>query len=99
MKLFYVKAEPIAGDGPSAAAVVVAQDVHEALILLRKDIDFSGYRMPPAEVTPYEAAPEQVRRLLGEAASHEIGVYGFSVLGPAGPEHAGTPPAAARGKS
>jgi hypothetical protein len=95
MKIFYVKAEPVEGHGPAAAAIVVAHDAHEAVMLLRKDLDFSGYHLPPAELTPYEAAPEQVRRLLGEAASHEIGVYGFAVLGPADPEDAGTPPAAA----
>jgi hypothetical protein len=92
MKIFYVRAEPVEGDGPSAAAVVVAQDAHQALVLLRKDIDFSGYHLPPAEMMPFEAAPEDVRRVLGEAASHEIGVYCFTLLGPAGPEHAGTPP-------
>jgi hypothetical protein len=94
MKVFYIRAEPVEGDGPPAAAIVVAHDAHQALVLLRKDTDFSGYHLPPAELTPYEAAPEEVRRLLGEVASHEIGVYLFTVLGPAEPEHAGTPPAA-----
>ena len=94
MKIFYVRAEPVEGDGPPAAAIVVAHDAHQALILLRKDVDFSGYYLPPAEMMPFEAAPEEIRRLLGEAAAHEIGVYGFRVLGPAGPQHAGTPPAA-----
>ena len=96
MKVFYVSAEPVEGDGPPAAAVVVARDAQEALLLLRKDIDFSGFGMPPAELTPYEAAPEEVRRLLGDVAAHEIGVYLFTVLEPADPETASTPPAAAR---
>jgi hypothetical protein len=96
MKIFYVRAEPAEGDGPSAAAIVAAQDAHQALILMRKDADFSGYHLPPAEMLPYEAAPEEVRRMFGETAAHEIGVYGFRVLGPSGPEHAGTPPAASR---
>ena len=96
MKVFYVRAEPVDGDGPPAAAVVVARDAQEALVLLRKDIDFSGYRMPPAELTLYETAPDEVRRLLGDVAAHEIGVYLFTLLEPADPESTRTPPAAAR---
>lgn len=94
MRMFYVRAEPVAGDGPSAAAIVVAQDAHQALVLLRKDVDFSGYHLPPAEMLPYEAAPEEAPPMLGEAAAREIGVYGFRVLGPADPQDPNTPPAA-----
>ena len=94
MKVFCVKAEPVAGGGPPSAAIVVAKDAHEALVLLRKDANFSGYHLPPAEMVPYEAAPEDIRLLLGEAASHEIGVYRFAVLEPAGAGDAGPPPAA-----
>jgi hypothetical protein len=94
MKLFYVRAEPVSGDGPAAAAAVVAEDADEAVLLLRKDLNFSGYRLPPAELMPFEAAPAEIRRVFGDAATHEIGVYGFTVLGPPGPENAGTPPAA-----
>ena len=96
MKVFYVRAEPLDSDGPPAAAIVVAHDPDQALLLLRKDLDFSGYRLPPAELTPYEAAPEEVRRLLGDVAAHEIGVYLFTLLEPTDPAAAGTPPAAAR---
>lgn len=95
MKVFCVRGEPIEVDGPSAVAIVVAQDAHQALMLLRKDVNFSGYHLPPAEMVPYEAAPEEVRRLLGEAAAHEIGVYGFTVLDHAEALTPGTPPAAA----
>jgi len=91
MKIFYVRAEPIEGGGPPAVAVVVAHDAQQALLLLRKDLDFSGYRLPPTEMMPFEAAPDEVRRLFGETASHEIGVYGFRALGPGAPA---SPPAA-----
>ena len=93
MKVFYVRAEPVEPPGPSAIAIVVAHDAHQALLLLRKDVNFSGYHLPPAEMLPYEAAPEDVQRLLGDTAAHEIGVYGFTVLAAAHPQHAGTPPA------
>lgn len=95
MKVFYVRAEPVAAPGPSAIAIVVANDAHQALLLLRKDADFSGFHLPPVEMLPYEAAPDEVRRALGDADAHEIGVYGFTVLGDADPQHEGTPPAAA----
>lgn len=95
MKVFYVRAEPVTADAPSAQAIVVAQDAHQAIVLLRKDINFSGYRLPPAEMVPYEAASEEIRQLFGDAAVHEIGVYGFTVSGPAGLAESGTPPAAA----
>jgi hypothetical protein len=94
MRMVYVRAEPVAGDGPSAPAIVVAQHAHQALVPLRKDIDFSGYHLPPAEMVPYEAAPEEAQRILGEAAAHEIGVYGFRVLRLADPQDPNTPPAA-----
>jgi hypothetical protein len=94
MKVFCVKAEPVSGDGPPAAAIVVAHDAHQAVVLLRKDVNFSGYHLPPAEMVPYEAAPEDVRRVLGETAAHEIGVYRFAVLEPEVLHRAGTPPAA-----
>jgi hypothetical protein len=94
MRVFYVKAEPIDAPGPAAIAMVVAHDPHEAMILLRKDIDFTGYRLPPIEMIPFEAAPEEIRRELGEAAAHEIGVYGFRVLGAGNPRLRETPPAA-----
>lgn len=96
MKVFYVRAEPVEEDGAPAAAIVVARDAHEAVVLLRKDVDFSGYRMPPAELTPYEAAPEEVRRLLGSVAAHEIGVYLFTLLEPVDRETASTPSDATR---
>jgi len=94
MRAFYVRAEPLGAEGPSAAAIVVAENSDQALLLLRKDIDFSGYRLPPAEMIRFEAAPEEIRRRLGEAAAHEIGVYRFTLLEPSDPAHTGMPPAA-----
>jgi hypothetical protein len=94
MKVFYIKARPVGAEGPPASAFVVAHDEHEAVVLLRKDIDFSGYRLPPVEMTPYSASHEQVREVLGDAATHEIGVYGFRVLGEPLATQAGTPPRA-----
>ena len=81
MRIFQVVAEPVDGNGPPAGAVVVAEDANEALILLRKDINFSGYRLPPARLTPVEIDAAEVRHVLGEDAAHEKGVYGFRLLG------------------
>jgi len=91
MKIYRVKARPIAVGGPAAVAFIVAEDTEQALLLLRKDIDFSGYRMPPEELLVCEASREDVKAALGAVATHEIGVYGFTVLGDGDP---GTPPAA-----
>ena len=94
MRIFYIRTEPLVAEGSPATAFVVAEDADEAILLLRKDINFSGYRLPPAELTPYAATNDEVRRVLGDAAAHEKGVYGFTVLGPGAPEKAGTPPQA-----
>lgn len=95
MKIYRVIAEPVAADAPPARAYVVAHDPDQAVMLLRKDIDFSGYRLPPAEMVVLEAPPEEVERVLGAAAGHEIGVYAFQVLGAGEAAEPGTPPAAA----
>ena len=81
MKVFKVIAEPLDTAGPPAAAIVVAKNADEAMILLRKDINFSGYVLPPAEMVPMEVDTEEVRRVLGEDAAHEKGVYGFRLIG------------------
>jgi hypothetical protein len=81
MKVFKVTAEPLDTAGPPAGAIVVAKDPDEAMILLRKDINFSGYVLPPAEMVPMEVDAEEVRRVLGEDAAHEKGVYGFRLIG------------------
>jgi len=81
MRIFQIRAEPIDGNGPATRAIVVAEDADEALILLRKDINLSGYRLPPAEMTPVAIDAAEVQRVLGEDAAHEKGVYGFRLLG------------------
>ena len=81
MKIFKVIAEPLDRAEPPAVAFVVAEDADEAMILLRKDIDFSGYALPPAEMIPMSIHMSEVRRLFGEDAAHEKWVYGFHLIG------------------
>jgi hypothetical protein len=81
MIVFKVRAEPIDGDGPPAGAFVVAEDLDEAILLLRKDINFSGYALPPAEMVACLVDADEVRAVLGEDAAHEKGVYGFDLIG------------------
>src|SRR5438045_2340403 len=68
MRVFQVRLEPPGGAGPPAGAIVVAEDPYEAMILLRKDINLSGYALPPAEMIPVSIDTEEVRRVLGEPA-------------------------------
>jgi hypothetical protein len=81
MIVFKVRAEKIEGDGPPACAFVVAKDPDEAILLLRKDINFSGYALPPLEMTACLVDADNVREALGDDASHEKGVYGFHLIG------------------
>ena len=74
-------AEPLDRAEAPAVAFVVAEDADEAMILLRKDINFAGYALPPAEMIPVDIDAEEVRRVLGEDAAHEKGVYGFRLIG------------------
>ena len=94
MKTFHVRAEPLAEEGPIAIAIVVAEDEEEALLMLRKDENFSGYRLPPTELRPLETSNEQLRQALGDGVAQEIGVYGFTTLGGADADEIGGPPAA-----
>ena len=73
MRVFQIRLEPLGGAGPPAGAIVVAEDPEEAMILLRKDIDFSGYALPPAEMIPMSIHMSEVRRLFGEDAAHGEG--------------------------
>jgi hypothetical protein len=81
MIVFKVRAEPLDGDGPPASAFVVAKDADEAILLLRKDINFTDYRLPPVEMVACLVDADEVRIALGEDAAHEKGVYGFHLIG------------------
>jgi hypothetical protein len=81
MKVFQIRALSLDDPRPDAGAIVVAKDADEAMILLRKDINFAGYALPPAEMAPVSIDTEEVRRVLGEDAAHEKGVYGFRLIG------------------
>ena len=81
MRIFKVIAEPLDRAEPPAVAFVVAADTDEAMILLRKDIDFSGYALPPADMIPMSIHMTEVRQLFGEEAAHEKGVFGFRLIG------------------
>jgi hypothetical protein len=80
MRVFQIRARSLDDPRPDAGAIVVAKDADEAMILLRKDINFAGYALPPAEMAPVSIDTEEVRRVLGEDAAHEKGVYGFRLL-------------------
>jgi len=81
MRVFQIRARSLDDPRPDAGGIVVAQDADEAMILLRKDINFAGYALPPAEMAPVSIDTEEVRRVLGEDAAHEKGVYGFRLIG------------------
>lgn len=81
MLVFRVRAEPLGTAGPPAAAYVVAKDADEAILLLRKDINFTGYALPPIEMTACIADADEVKAVLGDDAAHEKGVYGFHLIG------------------
>jgi hypothetical protein len=97
MQIFDVRVEPVGTAGPSARAIVVAQDAGQAVAVMRNDGRFSGYRLPPAEMVPCTATRADVRRALGDTATRETGVYAFTVLGePEGADPAAPPAAADR---
>ncbi|MBV8889968.1 MAG: hypothetical protein JO305_09900 [Alphaproteobacteria bacterium] len=80
MRVFRVTAEPVDPAERHAAALVVAEDPHEAVLLLRKDLNFTGYRLPPLELIALEPTRDQVRSALGDAAAQEKGVYNFALV-------------------
>jgi len=80
MMVFKVRAEPLDANAAPAAAFVVAKDYDEAILLLRKDINFSGYVLPPQDMTACIVDADEVREALGEDAAHEKGVYAFHLL-------------------
>lgn len=96
MQIFEVKVEPLGASGPAAKAIVVAQDARQAIATMHNDGRFSGYRLPPVEMTPCSATRAEVREALGAAATHETGVYAFALLEPPDKNDPNTPPAAVR---
>jgi hypothetical protein len=82
MKVFYVRSERIEPPPESAFAFVVAKDADEAVLLLRKDINFTGYTLPPLEMRMCEISAAEVRRAFGDTAATEKGVYGFTTTDP-----------------
>ena len=85
MQVFRVRAEALHRPGSWATAYVVADDPDEAVLLLRKDIDFSGYQLAPEQLTAVSASADEVRRALGRAAAHEKGVYAMARHDPVDP--------------
>ena len=81
MMVFKVRAESLDANAPPAGAFVVAKDYDEAILLLRKDINFSGYALPPLEMTACLVDADEVREALGKNAAHEKGVYAFHQIG------------------
>ena len=81
MRVFQVRAVSLDDPRPDAGAIVVAKDIDEAMILLRKDINFAGYALPPAEMIPVDIDADEVRRVLGGDAAHEKGIYDFHLIG------------------
>src|SRR5206468_9127096 len=81
MMVLKVGAEPLDANAPPAEAFVVAKDYDEAILLLRKDINFSGYVLPPLEMTACLVDADEVREALGKNAAPEKGAYGFHLIG------------------
>jgi hypothetical protein len=79
MKVFYALAEHCEDPERRLGAFVVAPDRAAAVRALRRNVAFTGYRMPPAELSLYgddhEALPRLAgaRSIIGKLA--EDGVY------------------------
>lgn len=92
MQVFEVKVEPIGATEPAASAIIVAEDRHQAIALMHNDGRFSGYRLPPVEMTLCSPTRAEIRAALGTAATHEAGVYAFKLLGPPDEDSPNNPP-------
>ncbi|TMK27519.1 MAG: hypothetical protein E6G69_15545 [Alphaproteobacteria bacterium] len=67
MRVFQIRARSLDDPRPDAGAIVVAQDADEAMILLRKDINFAGYALPPAEMIPVDIDAAALALRLGQS--------------------------------
>lgn len=77
MQVFFVRAQALDDPWTEATAFVVADREDEVLLLLKKDFNFTGYRLPPVEIVPMEASRAEVSEALGEPAHTEKGIYAF----------------------
>ena len=77
MLVFFVRAQGLDDPTAQATAFVVADCEEDVLMLLKQDFNFTGYRLPPIEITRFEASHAEVRDALGEPAHTEKGVYAF----------------------
>lgn len=77
MQVFFVRAQGLDDPQAEATAFVVADCEADVEMLLKKDFNFTGYRMPPIEISSFDASRAEVREALGDLAHTEKGVYGF----------------------
>ena len=77
MQIYFVRAQGLDDPTAEATAFVVADGEDDVLMLLKQDFNFTGYRMPPIEISRFEASRAEVREALGDPAYTEKGVYAF----------------------
>jgi hypothetical protein len=79
VKVFYVSAVQLAEPGKRLSALVVAKDVDEAVLLLKKNQTFSGYAMPPTVVREWGEDYPAIEQIPGAQAHagalSEKGIY------------------------
>jgi hypothetical protein len=75
MRVFYTLAQHLEERGTRRAAFVIAEDPGEALLLLRKSVHFSGFALPPIELTEHGEGASAIRRQLGDGHPSEKGVF------------------------
>ena len=75
MRVFYTLAQHLEERGTRRAAFVVAEDPEEALLLLKKSVHFSGFALPPIELTEHGEGAAAIRQMLGDRNPSEKGVF------------------------